>query len=134
MTTKTVLIIGSSSGIDLTKAKNFAGKVCNIIFNGLETNGEQISQETMQQHNNDYLFYPSNLLSPNQIKNKIGYQMKANDLSRKEVIDKIMLAKQAIKSFIPIENIALSVAILAAYDAATITKISITKDGGWTVQ
>jgi len=134
LTTKTVLIIGSSSGIDLTKAKNFAGKVCNIIFNGLETNGEQISQETMQQHNNDYLFYPSNLLSPNQIKNKIGYQMKANDLSRKEVIDKIMLAKQAIKSFIPIENIALSVAILAAYDAATITKISITKDGGWTVQ
>jgi 3-hydroxybutyrate dehydrogenase len=74
------------------------------------------------------------LLSPNQIKNKIGYQMKANDLSRKEVIDKIMLAKQAIKSFIPIENFALSVAILAAYDAATITKISITKDGGWTVQ
>lgn len=134
MTTKTVLIIGSSSGIDLTKAKNFAGKVCNIIFNGLETNGEQISQETMQQHNNDYLFYPSNLLSPNQIKNKIGYQMKANNLSRKEVKDKIMLAKQAIKSFIPIENIALSVAILAAYDAATITKISITKDGGWTVQ
>jgi short-subunit dehydrogenase involved in D-alanine esterification of teichoic acids len=49
LTTKTVLIIGSSSGIDLTKAKNFAGKVCNIIFNGLETNGEQISQETMQQ-------------------------------------------------------------------------------------
>jgi NAD(P)-dependent dehydrogenase (short-subunit alcohol dehydrogenase family) len=134
LTTKTVLIIGSSSGIDLTKAKNFAGKVCNIIFNGLETNGEQISQETMQQHNNDYLFYPSNLLSPNQIKNKIGYQMKANNLSRKEVKDKIMLAKQAIKSFIPIENIALSVAILAAYDAATITKISITKDGGWTVQ
>ena len=68
------------------------------------------------------------------VENQIGDQMKAHGLSREEVIQKVMLAKQAIKSFIPIETIANTVAFLAADEATTITGISVPVEGGWTAQ
>jgi 3-hydroxybutyrate dehydrogenase len=68
------------------------------------------------------------------VENQIGDQMKAHGLSREEVIQKVMLAKQAIKSFIPIELIANTVAFLAADEATTITGISVPVEGGWTAQ
>lgn len=68
------------------------------------------------------------------VENQIGDQMKAHQMSREDVINKIMLGKQAIKSFIPIESIAQSAAFLASDDASTITGTSITIDGGWTAQ
>lgn len=68
------------------------------------------------------------------VENQIGDQMKAHGLSREEVIEKVMLAKQAIKSFIPIEMIANSVAFLAADEASTITGIALPVEGGWTAQ
>jgi len=68
------------------------------------------------------------------VENQIGDQMKAHGLSREEVIQKVMLAKQAIKSFVPIELIANTVAFLAADEATTITGISIPVEGGWTAQ
>jgi 3-hydroxybutyrate dehydrogenase len=68
------------------------------------------------------------------VENQIGDQMKAHGLSREEVIQKVMLAKQAIKSFIPIELIANTVAFLAAHEATTITGISVPVEGGWTAQ
>jgi 3-hydroxybutyrate dehydrogenase len=68
------------------------------------------------------------------VENQIGDQMKAHGLSREEVIQKVMLAKQAIKSFIPIEMIANTVAFLAADEATTITGISVPVEGGWTAQ
>jgi len=76
---------------------------------------------------------PGYVLTPI-VENQIGDQMKAHHLSREEVIEKIMLGKQAIKSFIPIESIAQSVMFLAADEANTITGTSITIDGGWTAQ
>lgn len=68
------------------------------------------------------------------VENQIGDQMKAHGLSREDVIQKVMLAKQAIKSFIPIEMIANTVAFLAADEATTITGISVPVEGGWTAQ
>lgn len=68
------------------------------------------------------------------VENQIGDQMKAHGISREEVIQKVMLAKQAIKSFIPIEMIANTVAFLAADEATTITGISVPVEGGWTAQ
>lgn len=68
------------------------------------------------------------------VENQIGDQMKAHNMSREEVIQKVMLAKQAIKSFIPIEMIANTVAFLAADEAATITGTALPVEGGWTAQ
>jgi 3-hydroxybutyrate dehydrogenase len=68
------------------------------------------------------------------VENQIGDQMKAHNMSREDVIEKVMLSKQAIKSFIPIELIAKTVAFLAADEATTITGTSIPVEGGWTAQ
>jgi 3-hydroxybutyrate dehydrogenase len=254
---RTVLITGSTSGIGLAIAKNFAAKGHNIIFNGLEANGAEIAAQTAKEFNIDYLFSPCNVLDPKQIEdmvaqaiakfktidilinnagiqfvspvqdfpidkwnaiiginltapflftkavwpymqnqkfgrivniasahglvaseyksayvsskhgligftktialegaphnitvnavcpgyvhtpiveNQIGDQMKAHNLSREEVIQKVMLSKQAIKSFISPEAIANAVAFLAADEATTITGISLPVEGGWTAQ
>jgi 3-hydroxybutyrate dehydrogenase len=45
-----------------------------------------------------------------------------------------MLAKQAIKEFIPVELIVKSVLFLASDDARAITGISLPVEGGWTAQ
>jgi 3-hydroxybutyrate dehydrogenase len=254
---KTALITGSTSGIGLAIANNLAASGYNIIFNGLEANGEQIAAEVAQKHGIEYLFSPCNLLYTEQIEtmvsqalakfgkidvlvnnagiqfvspvqdfpldkwnqiiainltatfvltklcfpsmienkfgrivniasahglvasefksayiaskhgvvgftktialegaphnitvnaicpgyvhtpiveNQIGDQMKAHGLSREEVIEKVMLSKQAIKSFIAIESIAQMAAYLISDNAATITGTAIPVDGGWTAQ
>jgi len=254
---KTALITGSTSGIGLAIANNLAASGYNIIFNGLEANGEQIAAEVAQKYEIDYLFSPCNLLFTEQIEtmvsqalakfgkidvlvnnagiqfvspvqdfpldkwnqiiainltatfvltklcfpsmienkfgrivniasahglvasefksayiaskhgvvgftktialegaphnitvnaicpgyvhtpiveNQIGDQMKAHGLSREEVIEKVMLSKQAIKSFIAIESIAQMAAYLISDNAATITGTAIPVDGGWTAQ
>ena len=257
MTKRTVLITGSTSGIGLAIARNFAAKKHNIIFNGREANGAEIAGATAKEFGIDHLFHPCNVLDPKQIEdmvqqavskfgtidilvnnagiqfvspvqdfplekwnniiginltapflftkavwpymqkqqfgriiniasahglvaseyksayvaskhgvigftkttalegaphnitvnavcpgyvhtpiveNQIGDQMKAHGLSREEVIEKVMLSKQAIKSFIPIELIANTVAFLAADEATTITGTAIPVEGGWTAQ
>jgi 3-hydroxybutyrate dehydrogenase len=254
---RTVLITGSTSGIGLAIARNFAAKGHNIIFNGLEANGAEIAAQTAKEFGIDYLFSPCNVLEPKQIEemvaqaiakfktidilvnnagiqfvspvqdfplekwnaiiginltapflltkavwlymqnqkfgrivniasahglvaseyksayvsskhgligftkttalegaphnitvnavcpgyvhtpiveNQIGDQMKAHNLSREDVIQKVMLSKQAIKSFISAETIANAVAFLAADEATTITGISLPVEGGWTAQ
>jgi len=68
------------------------------------------------------------------IDNQIADQMKANSMSADEVIKKVMLAKQAIKEFIPVELIVKSVLFLASDDARAITGISLPVEGGWTAQ
>lgn len=68
------------------------------------------------------------------VENQIGDQMKAHNMNREEVIEKVMLSKQAIKSFIPIGLIASTVTFLAADEATTITGTAIPVEGGWTAQ
>lgn len=68
------------------------------------------------------------------IDNQIADQMKAHHLTKDEVIQQVMLAKQAIKEFIPIELVVDAVLFLADEKARTITGISLPVDGGWTAE
>lgn len=61
---RTVLITGSTSGIGLGISKAFARQGYNIIFNGLENNGEQIAAEIADQFNVAYLFFGADMLNP----------------------------------------------------------------------
>lgn len=71
MKKQTVLITGSTSGIGLAIARAFAGKGYNIIFNGLEKNGEQIAAEVATQHNIDCLFFPADMLQPASLRDMV---------------------------------------------------------------
>lgn len=68
------------------------------------------------------------------IDKQIGDQMKAHNMSREEVIRKVMLEKQAIKEFIPVEAIAGAALYLASDAAAQITGIALPVEGGWTAE
>jgi 3-hydroxybutyrate dehydrogenase len=68
------------------------------------------------------------------IDKQIPEQMKVNNMTEQEVIDKIMLSKQAIKQFIPASLIAQTVVMLCSPEAATITGIALPVDGGWTAE
>ncbi len=65
---------------------------------------------------------------------QIGDQMKAHGMTREEIIRKVMLQKQAIKSFIPVEAIVEAVRYMASDEAAQMTGIALPIDGGWTAQ
>jgi 3-hydroxybutyrate dehydrogenase len=64
---KTVLITGSTSGIGLGMAKEFAKAGYNIMFNGLEAQGADIAAEVGKEFNVDVRFSPANLLNVSQL-------------------------------------------------------------------
>jgi 3-hydroxybutyrate dehydrogenase len=68
------------------------------------------------------------------IDKQIPEQMALNNMTEEEVIQKIMLAKQAVKEFIPASIIADTCVLLAREESKTITGISIPIDGGWTAE
>ncbi len=77
---------------------------------------------------------PGFVLTPlveTQVKDRMSENPK---LSRQEVIETIILAKQPTKEFATVEQIAASVAFLCADDAAQITGTTLSVDGGWTAQ
>jgi 3-hydroxybutyrate dehydrogenase len=255
---KTALITGSTSGIGLGIATEFAKTGgYNIIFNGLETNGKQIAEETGKEHNIKVMFSDANMLSPESmrkmvsegisrfgkidvlinnagiqhvspiedfpdekwnailginlsasfylskavwpgmkqngfgriiniasahglvasefksayvaskhgvigltktlalegapfnitcnaicpgyvrtplVENQIEAQARAHNLSKTEVVNKVMLLKQAVKEFVPVETLGRLALLLASEDSRTITGTSIPVDGGWNAQ
>ncbi|MDR3681711.1 MAG: 3-hydroxybutyrate dehydrogenase [Flavipsychrobacter sp.] len=68
------------------------------------------------------------------VKNQIADQMKAHGMSEQEVLEKVILARHAVKQFIPVELIAQTAIFMASDIAATFTGVAMPVDAGWTAQ
>lgn len=68
------------------------------------------------------------------VEKQIGDQARLHNLPEDEVIKKVILLKQAIKQFVPVETIAELSLLLASEMAGTITGTAIPVDGGWSAQ
>ncbi|MBC7476019.1 MAG: 3-hydroxybutyrate dehydrogenase [Candidatus Sericytochromatia bacterium] len=98
MKNKTVLITGSTSGIGLGIAESFAEKGYNIVFNGLEKDGIEISQNISNKYNIEHLFFPANMLYPEQLR-----EMVKLSVEKFGVID-ILINNAGIQHVSPIEE------------------------------
>lgn len=74
---KTVLITGSTSGIGLGIAREFAAAGCNIAFNGLEPDGAAIAQQVADEFNIKHTFSPTNVMFADQIRQMISEAISA---------------------------------------------------------
>ena len=68
------------------------------------------------------------------VENQIKDQAKSAGIPESEVIEKIMLKKQAVKDFVSIEVMANLALVLASEAGKTFTGTAIPVDGGWTCQ
>ncbi len=68
------------------------------------------------------------------VEGQIKDQAKAHNMTEDEVIEKVMLKKQAIKAFVKTETLGELALFLASETASEITGVSIPVDGGWTAQ
>ncbi len=67
ITSKSVLITGSTSGIGLGVAHAFAGAGYNLLFNGLEATGAQIAADVAKQYGVQTVYSPANMMKPDEI-------------------------------------------------------------------
>jgi 3-hydroxybutyrate dehydrogenase len=96
---KTILITGSTSGIGLGIAKEFAKtKQYNIIFNGLENNGNQIADDIACEYGIKTIFNGANMLQPASLKAMVG-----EGISKFGQID-ILINNAGIQHVSPIED------------------------------
>lgn len=68
------------------------------------------------------------------VEGQIKDQAKTHGMSEDEVVEKVMLKKQAVKSFVPVEKIGEICVFLASENAASVSGTSFALDGGWTAQ
>ncbi|RMA64350.1 3-hydroxybutyrate dehydrogenase [Ulvibacter antarcticus] len=68
------------------------------------------------------------------VEGQIKDQAKAHHMTEVEVIEKVMLKKQAVKQFVPVDTIADMALLLAKETSSTITGTSFALDGGWSAQ
>ena len=68
------------------------------------------------------------------VEGQIKDQAKAHNMSEDEVVEKVMLQKQAVKSFVPIEKLGEIAVFLAAENATTVSGTTFTLDGAWSAQ
>ena len=65
------------------------------------------------------------------VEKQIADQMKVHGMTEEEVIKKVMLGRQAVKEFIPLETLGKLAVFLASPEAATLTGAALPVDGGW---
>lgn len=65
---------------------------------------------------------------------QIADQAKAHQMSESEVVSKVMLYKQAVKDFVPVETLGQLALFLAGESAKTLTGAALPVDGGWNAQ
>jgi len=63
---------------------------------------------------------------------QIPDQMKTHNMSREDVIKKVMLDRQPSGEFVTVEQIGGTVVFLCSDHAAQITGTAVSVDGGWT--
>lgn len=68
------------------------------------------------------------------VEGQIQDQAKAHGMSNEEVVEKVMLKKQAVKAFVPLEAIGDTALLLAKDSSKTITGTTFALDGGWSAQ
>ncbi len=68
---KTVLITGSTSGIGLGIAREFAKERYHIVLNGLEKEGPEIAQNLSKEFSIQTMYSPANMLRPTEVKEMI---------------------------------------------------------------
>lgn len=68
------------------------------------------------------------------VEKQIKDQAKSHGISEEEVVEKVMLKKQAVKEFVTIELLAQVALMLASETASTITGSAIPVEAGWTAQ
>ena len=68
------------------------------------------------------------------VEGQIKDQAKAHHMTEDEVVEKVMLAKQAVKQFVPVKAIADMALLLAKDTSTTITGTTFALDGGWSAQ
>jgi 3-hydroxybutyrate dehydrogenase len=96
---KTVLITGSTSGIGLGIAREFAKtKNYNIIFNGLEPNGQEIADNVGKEFGIEVMFSNANMLKPEELR-----KMVSDGISKFGKID-VLINNAGIQHVSPIED------------------------------
>ncbi|MFN7911292.1 MAG: 3-hydroxybutyrate dehydrogenase [Bacteroidota bacterium] len=69
---RTALITGSTSGIGLGIAREFAKtKQYNIVLNGLEANGQEIADNLAKEFGIQTMFSPANMLKPEELRSMV---------------------------------------------------------------
>ena len=96
---KTVLITGSTSGIGLGIAREFAKtKNYNIIFNGLETNGQEIADNIGKEFGIEVMYSNANMLKPEELRKMVN-----DGISKFGKID-VLINNAGIQHVSPIED------------------------------
>ena len=68
------------------------------------------------------------------VENQIPDTMKARNLTREQVMNDVLLAKQPTKKFVQVEEVAALALFLCREEAANITGANYSIDGGWTAE
>ena len=65
---------------------------------------------------------------------QIADQAKVHNMSQDDVVNKVMLLKQAVKEFVPVEVLGQMAVFMASESATTLTGTALPIDGGWNAQ